>query len=775
MNNTEKGLALDHHSERELEILRLIEEGCTNREIAQRLVLSLETIKWYNKQIFSKLGVHNRTQAVTAAKAAGLIGLPSEIPEQSAVQQQHNLPAQITSFIGRQHEIAEIQELLSTNRLLTLTGPPGTGKTRLALQVAWQARYKFEDGVYFVELAPIRDPGLVTTTIAKVLGIGESGNQPLIETLKKNLQQKCLLLLLDNFEQILDAAPLVGELLSSSPGLQALVTSREILRIYGEQEYPVPPLTLPDLDRTEPVHSLLQYEAIDLFTQRARTVRLDFALTEDNAQAVAEICVRLDGLPLALELAAARINILSPEMIRCRLESRLGVLVTGPRDLPARQRTLREAIDWSYDLLEPPEKILFARLAVFQGGRIVEAVQAICSHGLKTEVFAGLESLLNKNLLRRVDGAAKESRFVMLELIHEYAWERLLARGEAKDLQRRHAAYFLALAERAASELRGARYVYWPALLRDEHNNLRTALAWALGGGDAELGLQLTGALRDFWFFEGHTAEGLVWTEKALDCAKDAPSILRARAFNTAGNMCWDQADHTKGKHYNRKALAIFRDLGDDKGAAWALAFLGVQALGSPDECKEGLKFLEEALVLFRKLDFKPGVIQTLIGIGEVVLLDGDYERAAMAYSECRTLASEQSDRMAEAKALGNSSYIQHQKGNYDVAVALLTRAITIFRELAARRYICQDFARLAGPIAEQGHPQAAARLLGSSAVHLEAMGIGLQACDRYIIENYVTAVREQLDQKTFDEAWNDGRAMSFEQTITYALEYETG
>ena len=315
MNNTGNRFSSDSLSERELEILRLIEEGCTNREIAQRLVLSIETIKWYNKQIYSKLGVNNRIQAVTAAKAAGLIGLPSEIPEQSAAQPQHNLPAQITSFIGRQREIAEIQELLSTNRLLTLTGPPGTGKTRLALQVAWQARYKFEDGVYLVELAPIRDPGLVTTTIAKVLGIGESGNQPLIDTLKKNLRQKCMLLLLDNFEQILDAAPLVGEMLSSSPGLQALVTSRELLRIYGEQEYPVPPLTLPDLDRTDSVHSLLHYEAVDLFMQRARTVQLDFALTEENARAVAEICVRLDGLPLALELAAARSRVTPPMSI----------------------------------------------------------------------------------------------------------------------------------------------------------------------------------------------------------------------------------------------------------------------------------------------------------------------------------------------------------------------------------------------------------------------------------------------------------------------------
>ncbi|MFX1301635.1 MAG: AAA family ATPase, partial [Promethearchaeota archaeon] len=660
---------------------------------------------------------------------------------------------------------------METTRLLTLTGPPGTGKTRLSLQVAAEVLDQFPDGVFFVDLAPIRDPGLVATTIAQVLGIGESGGQPLLDTLKNALRHKHLLLLLDNFEQIVDAAPLVGELLSSSPGLKALATSREALRVYGEQEYPVPPLTLPDLDCAEPVRSLSQYEAVELFTRRARAVRPDFSLTEDNALAVAEICVRLDGLPLAIELAAARSSVLSPEMMRQRLESRLGVLVAGPRDLPARQRTLRGTIDWSYDLLDPPEKTLFARLAVFQGGRSVEAVEAVCGHGLTIGILEGLESLLNKNLLRRISGAHEEPRFVMLELIHEYARERLEASGEAEDLQRGHAEYFLALAERVAPELRGSRYVYWSALLRDEHNNLRTALAWALGGGDAKLGLQLAGALRDFWFYEGHTAEGLAWTERALESAKDAPPALRARALNTAGLMCYDQADHKKGKGYNREALALFRELGDDIGTAWALGFQGVQALASPGECKEGLRQLEEALALFRELDYKPGITQVLIGLGEVAHLDGDRERAARAYEECRAIAREEGDRMSEAKALGNLSYVAQQEGESARAAELLTGALTLFRELGARRYICQDFARLAGPVAAQGYPQAAARLLGASEALLETMGIGLQAGDRHDIKRYVAAIREQLDEATFDAAWAEGRAMSFEQAFSYALE----
>ena len=448
---------------------------------------------------------------------------PAAAPTQPQVA--HNLPAQLTSFVGRERETAEVVQLLGATRLLTLTGPPGTGKTRLGLRVAAEVLDQFQDGVFFVDLAPMRDPGLVPTTVAQVLGIGESGGQPLLDTLKNYFRHKHLLLLLDNFEQVVDAAPLVGELLSSSPGLKALVTSREALRVYGEQEYPVPPLTLPALDRAEPLHSLSQYEAVELFTRRARAVRPDFSLTEDNAPAVAEICVRLDGLPLAIELAAARSTVLSPEMMRRRLESRLGVLVAGPRDLPARQRTLRGAIDWSYDLLDPPEKTLLARLAIFQGGRSVEAVEAVCGHGLTVDVLAGLESLLNKNLLRRLSGARDEPRFVMLEMIHEYAWERLEASGEAGDLRRRHSEYFLALAERAAPELHGARQQHWFVRLRAEQDNLRAALAWSLGAGEAELGLRLVGALRDFWFFDGHSAEGLRWTEHTLENAQDAPSL----------------------------------------------------------------------------------------------------------------------------------------------------------------------------------------------------------------------------------------------------------
>ncbi len=695
---------------------------------------------------------------------------PAAAPPQPQVP--HNLPAQLTSFVGRERETAEVVQLLETARLLTLTGPPGTGKTRLGLRVAAEVLDQFPDGVFFVDLAPIRDPGLVATTIAQVLGIGESGGQPLLDTLKNALRHKHLLLLLDNFEQIMDAAPLVGELLSSSPGLKALVTSREALRVYGEQEYPVPSLTLPALDRTEPLRSLSQYEAVELFTRRARAVRPNFALTEDNAPAVAEICVRLDGLPLAIELAAARSTMLSPEMMRRRLESRLGVLVTGPRDLPARQRTLRGTIDWSYDLLDPPEKTLFARLAVFQGGRTVEAVQAVCCQGLTIDVLAGLESLLNKNLLRRVEGTPEEPRFVMLEMIHEYSWERLEASGEAGDLQRRHAEYFLALAERAEPELRGARQQDWFVQLRAEQDNLRAALAWSLAAGEAERGLRLVAALRDFWYFDGHSAEGLRWTERRLASDPGVPPNVRAGALNAAGWLCFDTGEHSKGKTRSGESLAIYRELGDKIGTAWALTILSGSALAFPDECKEGIALCQEGLALFRDAGHRPGIMQALTVLGELGRVDGDYDLAQKAYEECLALSRETGYKLREAITLANLASVPMHRGLPEQARALYAESLALFRELGDKKYSALNLAGMAGPAAALGYPQAAARLLGASEALLEALGIVIHAGDWSDHDRDVVAVREQLDEATLDAAWAEGRAMSLEQAISYALEW---
>jgi non-specific serine/threonine protein kinase len=774
MDDTQRSSILVLLTERELEILRLIERGCTNREIAQRLVLSLETVKWYNKQIYSKLGVHNRTQAVASAKASGLLKTPSENLEQPAFTPSHNLPAQLTSFIGRQREIAEIKQLLSGSRLLTLSGPPGTGKTRLALQVASQVVNQFQNGVFFVELAPIRDPRFVPSTIAQVFNLGESGSGSLVDNLKHYLGNKQLLLVLDNFEQIIETAPLVSDLLLAAPELKALVTSRQVLQVYGEQEYLVPPLRVPELGGLDGFHTLSSCEAVDLFCQRARAVKPGFNLTVENAAAIAEICVRLDGLPLAIELAAARSKLLSPEMIQTKLENRLETLTYGARDLPSRLQTLRGTIDWSYDLLSEEEKVLFARLSVFQGGRTIESTEEICAHRLSIPVVVGLESLLNKSLLYQEEGTEGVPRFLMFETIHEYAREKLAESGEVEKLQGKHATYFAELAEQAETRLTGAQQGYWFERLRSEHDNMRTAMAFALESDENELGLRIVGALMNFWYYSGHVGEGLGWIERALESAEEASPALRAKALNAAGSLSFLQGDYESGKRFNSEALELYRELGDQTNSAWALIYLSSNCTGSPNDIKEGITLNEEALDIFRTQDNEPGIIRALNSLGEFLRLIGDYDRAGKAYKENLVICRQSGDRLREAFALANLGTVEQQQGNYELAKSYMIKSLIRCNDLNTKYPIALALAILSGPIAALGDPERAAWLQGASDALLKAMGLGLQPADQPVIDRYKVAVREQLGEETFRSVWKKGQNLSLEQAVAIALEKET-
>jgi hypothetical protein len=437
-------------------------------------------------------------------------------------------------------------------------------------------------------------------------------------------------------------------------------------------------------------------------------------------------------------------------------------------------QTLRAAIDWSYELLESSEKTLFARLAVFQGGRSEEAVEAICGRGFGIDVLDGLESLLNKSLLGQETGRLGEPRFVMLEMIHEYARERLEESGEAESLRQRHAKYFLDMAEQAAPEMRRPGYVNWSLKLKDEHNNLRTALAWSLGGGNANLGLQMAGRLRDFWAYEGHSAEGLVWTKRALETAKEAPLAVRAEALNTAGWLSFELGEHELGKVYNRDALGHFRELGDEVNSAWALVFLSGHFLAFSGGLEDGLPLCEEGLALFRKLSHKPGIIFAVNVLGELMRLVGDYDRAGRAYEESLTFAREEDDKLRQTVALSNLSYIAYREGDYERAEAFCLEGIALLLELENTRYIPQDLAILAGPLAAQGYAQKAARLLGASEALLEQMGFGLQAADQSEIAQYAVATREQLSEAAFDAAWSEGRAMSLDEAVAYAMGNDT-
>jgi len=453
-----------------------------------------------------------------------------------------------------------------------------------------------------------------------------------------------------------------------------------------------------------------------------------------------------------------------------RLESRLGTLVSGPRDLPARLRTLRGTLDWSYELLDEGEKSLLARLSVFQGGRTLEAAEMVCGPGLSVAVLDGLESLLNKSLLRQREDPEGQPRFYMLETIREYAREKLGESGEADELRSRHAEYFVGLAERAEPQLRGADQGYWCARLRSEHDNLRNALAWALAGAGAEWGLRLVGALRDFWYYEGHIAEGLQWTKRALEEANDMPATLRAKALNTAGWLAFAQGDNQRGKVWNGQALSLYRELGDKVNTAWALVFLGAHSLGSPDEYKNSIALNAEGLALFRDLDHQPGMAQALNGLGEAARLHGDYERAAEAYEECLAISRAIGDKQREAIMLGNLGYIAQHRGDYERAEALSKAALALLWELQSTYLIAFALATLAGPVEAKGDPERAARLLGASAALFETLGAGLQPADQPEVDQYIAALRMQMDEARFRAAWAEGRAMSLDEAVSYAL-----
>jgi predicted ATPase/class 3 adenylate cyclase len=651
-------------------------------------------------------------------------GLRSDFPPlKSLERERHNLPAQLTPFIGREAVVAEIRDRLEQPgvRLLTLTGPGGAGKTRLALYVAAELVEAHADGVWFVPLAPVASATLVAATIASALGIRESAADSLEASLRAYLRPRRLLLVLDNFEHVIQAAPLIADLLSHCPDIQVLVTSRAPLHISGEFELPIPPLALPSVAGPLRLDDALASEAVRLFVDRARAVQKTFALTEDNAEAVVAICRRLDGLPLAIELAAARVRLLPPKAILARLDSRLNLLTGGGRDRPERQQTLRNAIAWSHDLLDHPEQTLFRRLAVFAGGWTLDAAESVVRFGRADpphSVFDGLDVLHDTSLVRLGESTgrdgATEPRFSMLQTIQEFATEQLAASGELARVQENHASWFADLAIAAEPHLPGPSAVSWLDRLESDHDNLRAALNWLRARGDGERAVTVAAALWRFWWLRGHVSEGRKQIEAALAVGGAAAAAERAAALDGAGVLAETQGDYDRAEALHRESLALSRERGDQTGTARALGNLGVVAFDRGDD-DQAAALLEESLALAREVGDQLLVATALNDLGIVAHKRRDLERAELLYQESLALRRRIGSGSEIARTLNNLGGVAFDRGNFDLARQLFEESVSLYHDAGDRWGAAGALIGLATANHLQGDAPRAAVLLAES------------------------------------------------------------
>jgi predicted ATPase/class 3 adenylate cyclase len=740
------------------------------------------------------LGEHRLKDLVRPERVFQLVAadLPAQFPPlRSLDARPNNLPTHPTALLGRDREVAEVAGLLRGDvRLVTLTGPGGTGKTRLSLQVAAElldpsaspsrpgisaaptSGQAFGDGAFVVELAPISDPALIPTTIAQALGVREAGGRPVLEALTAYLREKSLLLVLDNFEQIVAGASVVAELLAACPGLKALVSSREPLQVRGEREYAVPPLALPDPRQAVSPERVAESPAVALFVQRAQAVRAGFEVTPENAVAIAEICTRLDGLPLAIELAAARVRLLPPQALVQRLEHRLSLLVGGARDLPPRQQTLRGAIDWSHDLLDEDERRLFRRLSVFVGGWTLDAAEAVCNPDGSLDVLTGLESLVAKSLVRADEVDTDEPRFRMLQTIREYGRECLESSPEAPSVRRQFVTHYLQLAEHVEPIVRGAAPGQVRALriLEREHDNLRQILHWGPEQGvDATIRLRLATALGWFWFMHGHIAEGRDFLDRALSTAISAPPALRGHALIRLGQIAQQQGDLDAAERYLEESLRECRGAGDSVGTAWALTTLGGNSLarGTLDQA---VARHTEAIALFRVVPDAWGVGHATFGLGMALTAFGEYDRAVEMLHESLAMRTglDPAGVGLTLRALGRLALRQ---GDLPTARARLRESLAPFQETGSRAGLIGCLEGLGQLALDEGQVARGAVLLSSASRLRDADGTPGRPTDRAELARRADEARAALGDAAFEAARAEGAAMSLERAIAYALE----
>jgi len=718
------------------------------------------------------LGPHRLKDLARSERMYQLVidGVPDKFPALRTLDATHNnLPTQLTSFIGRGKEVGDAKRLLRNTRLLTLTGPGGIGKTRLSLQIAAETFQDFPAGVYFVPLSAVRDPELVPSVVAQVLGIAVAGSRLPIESVADHLRDKAILLLLDNFEQLLPVgAPIATELLKSGPGVKLLVSSRAVLHVYGEQEFNVEPLRLPDQKSLPPLETLTQYEAVKLFIERAVAANPDFTATNENAPAIAGICERVDGLPLAIELAAARTKLFSPQALLTRLERSLSALGTGARDLPGRQQTLHGAIDWSYELLDEPHKRLLNRFAAFARGANLEQAEAVCGppEEVGGDVITGLDEIADHSLLRRMPDF-DEPRLLMLQTIRDFGIERLEMSGEAAAIRDRHADAFCELAAKAAPKLFGGDQKLWLDRLERDHDNFRAALDWCVAKGDSERAMRLATSFWRFWQMRGHLHEGRAHLTAILaEPASKDHRDTRVRALEAAGGIAYWQGDMRAAQAFYNECLELTRAGGEKRTLANAIYNASFPMLVDRTDPAAARRLLEEALAFYRELGDDSGISKCQWAISTCLYYEERFDDAINADEEAIAIFRRANNPFGLGWALHTRTLLALKKSDIEAARNSMQEALTIFAaagDMSGIVLLLDDAAEVASA---EGNRTAAIRLAAAAGAHQEASGAGLGT----VIN--VMEGRQRRDYVVTDEdelAWSEGQAMSVDQAIAVA------